>query len=666
MSQLYTEPSGREAVGQLIATVLLQTDRQTDRDRQTQLFDTLVHNSESEKVCWVMAALRVFLPLAICLLLGHQTFAKNDAPCQKSNRNNGFNTFVKRHIRAGLPNTLDQNEWERYIKNNGGCDRPTQSFLHPADLDRVKAVCTKAGGKTFKENLCISNQPFTFVTVRSQQGTCGIRNIQSEKVCWVMAALRVFLALTICLLLGHQTFAQNDAPCQKSKWNNEFNTFEERHISAGLPNTRDRNDWERELDRVKAVCTDAGGKTYMRNLCISNQPFTFFTVRIKEGTCSIRSISRENKHLILACRKAVRQLIATVLLQTDRQTEELCQTQLFDTLVHKSESEKVCWVMAALRGFLPFAISLLLGHQTFAINDAPCQPSQWNNSFNTFVKHHIRAGWPSVDNLTGWENYIRNNGSCDRPTQSFLQPDELDRVKAVCTKAGGKIYEKNMCISNQNFTFVTVRIESGTCVIRNVCWVMAALRVFLPLTICILLGHQTFATNDVPCQKSQWNNAFNTFVKRHIRAGLPNTLDQNEWENYIRNNNDCDRPTQSFLRHEELDRVNAMCTKEGGKIYEKNMCMSNQNFTFVTIHVTTPEGRPGLDIDTEEKDTVRPGSFSCMPSHSLSTGFLRGLKATDNDFQELAIEESQCQVHIWDYRGYWGERILLVVIRMIK
>ncbi|XP_034467565.1 uncharacterized protein LOC117777127 [Hippoglossus hippoglossus] len=134
-----------------------------------------------------MAALRVFLPLAICLLLGHQTFAKNDAPCQKSKWNNGFNTFVRRHIRAGLPTTLDQNEWENYIKNNGGCDRPTQSFLHTAELDRVKAVCTKAGGKTHKENLCISNQPFTFVTVRSQQGTCGIRSILEESKHLILA-----------------------------------------------------------------------------------------------------------------------------------------------------------------------------------------------------------------------------------------------------------------------------------------------------------------------------------------------------------------------------------------------------------------------------------------------------------------------------------------------
>lgn len=127
-----------------------------------------------------MAGLRAFLTLAVCLLLGHQTSAKNDAPCQPSKWNNGFNTFVKRHIRSGIPTSLSKNDWETYIKNNGGCDRPTQSFLSPKDLDRVKDVCTNQGGKTFKENLCISRQSFSFVTVRSEPGTCGIRSVKEE------------------------------------------------------------------------------------------------------------------------------------------------------------------------------------------------------------------------------------------------------------------------------------------------------------------------------------------------------------------------------------------------------------------------------------------------------------------------------------------------------
>nr|XP_046256649.1 uncharacterized protein LOC124065369 [Scatophagus argus] len=127
-----------------------------------------------------MAALGAFLTLAVCLLLGHQTFAKNKFPCQPSNWNNGYNTFLKRHVISGMPTSLDQNEWQKFIKDNTGCDRPTQSFLYPKDLDRVKDVCTNEGGATYKENLCISRQSFTFVTVRSEPRTCEIRSVRKE------------------------------------------------------------------------------------------------------------------------------------------------------------------------------------------------------------------------------------------------------------------------------------------------------------------------------------------------------------------------------------------------------------------------------------------------------------------------------------------------------
>lgn len=125
-----------------------------------------------------MAALRAFLTLSICLL-SHQTFAKNDAPCQVSKWKSGYDTFVKRHIPPGTPDSLNQNDWEKFIRSEG-CNRPTQSFLRTSDLERVKDVCTNRGGKVYKENLCISRQPFTFVTVRSEVNTCGIKSIRNE------------------------------------------------------------------------------------------------------------------------------------------------------------------------------------------------------------------------------------------------------------------------------------------------------------------------------------------------------------------------------------------------------------------------------------------------------------------------------------------------------
>uniref|UniRef100_A0AAV2MCQ9 carbonic anhydrase n=1 Tax=Knipowitschia caucasica TaxID=637954 RepID=A0AAV2MCQ9_KNICA len=134
-----------------------------------------------------MPALWLFVPLLACLLLGQQACARNEAPCQLSKWNNGFQTFLKRHIREDTPRSLDQNQWEKYIQNNGGCHRPTQSFLSPDDLERVKAVCSARGGKVFKENLCISREPFSFVTVRSEPGTCSIRKITSESKHLILA-----------------------------------------------------------------------------------------------------------------------------------------------------------------------------------------------------------------------------------------------------------------------------------------------------------------------------------------------------------------------------------------------------------------------------------------------------------------------------------------------
>lgn len=134
-----------------------------------------------------MVASLSYFTLVVCLLFGQQISAKNEAPCQLSKWKNGFRTFLKRHVRDGTPRSADQNEWEKYIRNNGGCDRPTQSFLGTDDLERIKAVCSNSGGKVYKGNLCISKEPFSFVTVRSEPGTCGIRSITQENKHLILA-----------------------------------------------------------------------------------------------------------------------------------------------------------------------------------------------------------------------------------------------------------------------------------------------------------------------------------------------------------------------------------------------------------------------------------------------------------------------------------------------
>uniref|UniRef100_A0A3B3H9Y5 Si:dkey-237j11.3 n=1 Tax=Oryzias latipes TaxID=8090 RepID=A0A3B3H9Y5_ORYLA len=176
-----------------------------------------------------MAARRAFVSLALCLLLGKQTSARNDAPCQPSKWNNGYSRFLKRHLPSGTPDSVDHNEWEKFIKSLGGCDRPTQSFLHPKDLDRVRAVCSDEGGKVFKDNLCISQQPFTFVTVRSTPGTCGIRKVERERKHLILACEVLENVCVPVHFEGNPTDqrpSNNARGCQSSQRRNQAATFQ--------------------------------------------------------------------------------------------------------------------------------------------------------------------------------------------------------------------------------------------------------------------------------------------------------------------------------------------------------------------------------------------------------------------------------------------------------
>lgn len=128
---------------------------------------------------WMMAARTVLLLFAVCLR--QQTSFHNLKPCQRSNNNNAYDRFIRRHIPPNSPTTLNKSVWERFIKNHGLCERSVQSFLHPDDKNRVKAVCTKRGGKVYEGNLCISLNKFSFITVRYGVGSCRVKSVRKEK-----------------------------------------------------------------------------------------------------------------------------------------------------------------------------------------------------------------------------------------------------------------------------------------------------------------------------------------------------------------------------------------------------------------------------------------------------------------------------------------------------
>uniref|UniRef100_A0A8C7YNH1 Si:dkey-237j11.3 n=1 Tax=Oryzias sinensis TaxID=183150 RepID=A0A8C7YNH1_9TELE len=134
-----------------------------------------------------MAARTVCLFLLIAVCLGQQTPSHNSAPCQRSNNNNGYNRFLRHHIPPNSPATRDRIVWERFIWRRRLCHRPIQSFLHPDDKNRVKAVCTARGGKVYWRNLCISRRRFTFYTVRYRLGTCRVQHVKREEKHLILA-----------------------------------------------------------------------------------------------------------------------------------------------------------------------------------------------------------------------------------------------------------------------------------------------------------------------------------------------------------------------------------------------------------------------------------------------------------------------------------------------
>lgn len=104
---------------------------------------------------------------------------------------------------------------------------------------------------------------------------------------------------------------------------------------------------------------------------------------------------------------------------------------------------------------------------------------------------------------------------------------------------------------------------------------------------------------------AKYNNAHNVFLQRHIPGGVPNTWDQNAWQAFLRKIQMCGRPTQSFFRASEKQRVDNVCTKAGGKTLSGNLCISKEKFSFVTVRVDTSEGACGIKtIRNESKHII--------------------------------------------------------------
>ncbi|KAL1259255.1 hypothetical protein QQF64_009832 [Cirrhinus molitorella] len=118
---------------------------------------------------------------------------------------------------------------------------------------------------------------------------------------------------------------------------------------------------------------------------------------------------------------------------------------------------------------------------------------------------------------------------------------------------------------------------------------------------------------------ARYNNAHTVFLKRHIPEEVPKTWDNNAWESFLRKIKTCGRPTQSFFRASEKQRVENVCTNAGGKTLSGNLCISKEKFSFVTVRVETSEGACGIrNIRNETKHIIlacEQIGDACQPVH---------------------------------------------------
>lgn len=101
-------------------------------------------------------------------------------PCTEAENNNGYNTFLSRHLRKGIPTDLDKKKWQKFITKLDSWKRKKQSFFRFTESKRVVAVCS-SGGKMYKGNLCISKKIFSFITVNIDSKNKIVKSVKRQK-----------------------------------------------------------------------------------------------------------------------------------------------------------------------------------------------------------------------------------------------------------------------------------------------------------------------------------------------------------------------------------------------------------------------------------------------------------------------------------------------------
>ncbi|KAL7875282.1 hypothetical protein SRHO_G00062520 [Serrasalmus rhombeus] len=123
----------------------------------------------------------VVLCVSSSLADDYKNLEHNPKPCMKSDKKRACESFLFKHVNEHAPTSLDQNQWQNFIRNViNTCDRPVQSFVPFAEKQQVLGVCSPSGGKIYRDHLCVSKVEFSFTTVRVDNN-CIVTSVKSEK-----------------------------------------------------------------------------------------------------------------------------------------------------------------------------------------------------------------------------------------------------------------------------------------------------------------------------------------------------------------------------------------------------------------------------------------------------------------------------------------------------
>ncbi|XP_042596631.1 uncharacterized protein LOC122139958 [Cyprinus carpio] len=122
----------------------------------------------------------VILTLTLHACLSEPDMLHPPRPCTEAENENGYNTFLKRHVRNDIPTDLNKENWKKFINRIRTWNRTIQSFFPFSEKDNVEAVCS-SGGKMFESNLCISKKPFSFITIKIDSKKKIIKSVNLQK-----------------------------------------------------------------------------------------------------------------------------------------------------------------------------------------------------------------------------------------------------------------------------------------------------------------------------------------------------------------------------------------------------------------------------------------------------------------------------------------------------